>query len=71
MENNNKIFLKDLGMKIRVQRVMCNMSTSRLSQLSGIDMSNINSIELGKVNTHILTLKAIAEVFNMDIKEFL
>lgn len=67
----NDSFLKEMGAKIKSARLKNGMSLSKLSELSKIDMSNIWFIENGKRNVHILTLKSFADVFGMDVKDFL
>ena len=39
--------------------------------LTGIDMFSIWFLENGQRNAHILTLKAIAEILKMDVKDFI
>jgi transcriptional regulator with XRE-family HTH domain len=63
----NKEFLKDLGMKIRIHRTMAGMSQQQVADKCGLNHSCISDIELGKNDSHILTLKGIAEVLNMDV----
>ena len=67
----NDTFLKEIGRKIKVERKARKLSLERLADLTGIDMSNLWFIEKGQRNIHILTLKSIADIFEMDIKEFL
>jgi len=43
----------------------------KMGELTGVDMSNIWFLENGQRNAHILTLKAIAEVLEIDIKAFM
>jgi transcriptional regulator with XRE-family HTH domain len=69
MENN--IFLKQLGVKIKTARKSRKISLPMLSKLCKTDMSNLWFIEQGQRNLHILTLKSIANVFKMDVKDFL
>ena len=68
---DNKIYLQELGSKIKVARKARKMSLPKLSKQCKTDMSNLWFIENGQRNVHILTLKSIADVFKMDIKEFL
>lgn len=70
MENNNE-FLKRIGNKIRIERLTIRMSIAKLSELSGVNKAVISYVESGRNNFHILTLKAIADVLSIDIKEFL
>lgn len=67
----NKDFLIEMGRKIKSARTERKLSLPKLSKLCNTDMSNLWFIEQGKRNVHILTLKSIADVFNMDIKDFL
>lgn len=67
----NKDFLKEMGAKIKAVRTANKMSLPTLGKLCKIDFSNIWFIENGQRNIHILTLKSIADVFNMDVKDFL
>jgi len=68
---DNHEYLKQVGSKIRTARCKHKLSLPQLSELCGLSRSNICDIELGKKNPHLLTLVAIADVFNMDVKEFL
>jgi transcriptional regulator with XRE-family HTH domain len=69
MENGN--YLKEMGGKIKAARKANKLSLPKLSKLCNTDMSNLWFIEQGQRNVHILTLKSIADVFKMDVKEFL
>lgn len=62
-------FLKLMGAKIKKFRKDRKLSLPELSRRTGIDMSNLWFVENGQRNTHILTLKRIADVFEIDIKE--
>ena len=68
---DNGDYLKEIGKKIKVARKANKLSLPKLSKLCKVDMSNLWFIEHGQRNPHILTLKSIADVFKMDIKEFL
>ncbi len=70
MENNND-FLSELGMKIKVAKVVKRTSTAKICKFTGLNKSTILQIENGQKNFHILTIKSIAESLGMDIKEFL
>ena len=69
MENN--IFLKEMGQKIRTARKAKKMPINILADLSKIDMSNLSFLERGERNCHILSLKSIADVLGMDVKDLL
>jgi transcriptional regulator with XRE-family HTH domain len=68
---DNSEFLKDVGCKLKSARLANKMSLQKLGKLCNIHYSSIWFMEQGKTNVHILSLKAIADVFNMDVKEFL
>jgi transcriptional regulator with XRE-family HTH domain len=67
----NGTYLKTMGGKIKAARLAHRVSLPKLSRLCNTDMSNLWFIENGQRNVHILTLKGIADVFKMDVKEFL
>ncbi len=68
---SNGEYLKEMGIKIKSARMANKISLRKLSELCKTDMSNLCRIELGQVNTSILTLKSIAGVLKLDVKEFL
>ncbi len=65
------IFLKEMGEKIRTARKAKKIPIDKMAVLSKIDMSNLSFLERGMRNCHILSLKSIADVLEVDIKEFL
>lgn len=67
----NDIFLKEMGQKIRIARKAKKMPINVLADLSKIDMSNLSFLERGERNCHILSLKSIADVLEVDVKDFL
>ena len=69
MKNNQ--YLIDMGKRIRQERKSKKMSLETLSELTQIDLSNLSFLERGMRNTHILSLKAIADVLEVDVKSFL
>lgn len=68
---DNKDYLTTMGIKIKAARKANKMSLPKLSKRCNINISGLWFIENGKRNSHILTLKAIADVFNMNVKDFL
>ena len=68
---DNGVYLKEMGSKIKAARKLKKLSYPKMSKLCGVDMSNLWFIENGERNVHILTLKAIADVLKVDVKEFL
>jgi len=67
----NELYLKEMGKKIKAIRKMKKITLDRLSHLCTIDVSALSFIENGKRNAHILTLKSIAEVLEVDVKDFI
>ena len=67
----NEPFLKDVGMKIRQARKEKNISLRQLTVLTGMYKASLSEIENGLRDSHILTLKHIADCIGVDLKEFL
>ena len=67
----NDIYLKEMGMTIKAVRKSKRLSLERLGELTGINMSNLWFVEAGRRDTHILTLKSIADVLEVDVKDFI
>lgn len=67
----NDIFLSEMGRKIRAARKAKKMPINILADLSKIDLSNLSFLERGQRNCHILSLKSIADVLEVDLKDFL
>jgi transcriptional regulator with XRE-family HTH domain len=67
----NDIFLKEIGTKVKAARKAKKISLPQMAALSGIDMSNLWFLENGRRNAHILTLKSIADVLKVDVKDFI
>jgi len=67
----NDIFLNEMGKRIRSIRRAKEMSLQRVSDLTGIDLSNLSFLERGQRNTHLLSLKSIADVLKVEVKDFI
>ena len=67
----NKIFLKQLGDKIKKRRDVLGITQSELAKRCDRDRQNINRIEKGNVNLSIGYLKIIAENLEMKLSELL
>jgi transcriptional regulator with XRE-family HTH domain len=67
----NDLFLKEIGRKVKAARKANKLSLPKLSAACGINVSNLWFLENGQRNMHILSLKAIADVLKMDVKELL
>lgn len=68
---DNDKFLLEMGQKIRAARKAKKIPIDQMANLSKIDMANLSFLERGMRNCHILSLKSIADVLEMDVKEFL
>ena len=69
--NNNGIYLKEMGGRIRAIRKAKGISLKQLITMCPLHKSSLSEIENGKRDSHILTLKLLADVFEVDVKDFL
>lgn len=67
----NDIFLKAMGKKIKAIRNERKITLRELGKLCDLDYGSISRIENGQKDSHILTLKNIADKLNAGIKDFL
>jgi DNA-binding Xre family transcriptional regulator len=67
----NDDYLKSIGAKMRKIRMNKKVSITEMHRITGIAESNITHVEKWGRNVHILTLKAIADVLDVDVKDFL
>ena len=67
---DNKEFLKALGLKIKVLRTLKEISQDDISNAIGVDKSYLSKLERGLANPTIIYLKAIADYFGIDVKDF-
>jgi len=63
--------MKQVGEKIREIRSSRNVSIEALANECGVDYSQVNRMELGKVNFSISYLNKIATALGVDPKELL
>jgi len=68
--DNNK-FLIEMGNKIRAARKAKNITLQEMSVATNIARDNLSIVERGLRNCHILSLKSMADVLGMDVKDFL
>jgi len=68
---DNGKYLKEMGGKIKTARLKRKLSLREVGEGCGIHLTSLWFIEKGRSNVHLLTLKGIADVFKMDVKEFL
>lgn len=64
------IYLKQVGSKVRKYRKAKRLSLQVVGDAIGMNISNLSFLERGKTNPHLLTLKAIAEVLDVDVTDF-
>ena len=67
----NNIFLKQIGSKVKAIRKAQKISLRELGKLCDIDFGHLSRLENGTQNTHILTLKDIADVLKVDVKDLI
>lgn len=68
---DNGVYLKQMGARIRQIRKAKGVSMRKLERLTKMNKSSISFIENGKSNCYLLTLKLIADVLEVDVKDFL
>jgi transcriptional regulator with XRE-family HTH domain len=71
MKSNNGQYLKAMGRKIQDARKAKGLTIRQFANMCGMDFSNLNRLENGQKDCHVLSLKAIAEALNMEVREFL
>ena len=67
----NDTYLKEMGKKIKTLRKSKRITLETMSKLSSIDVSNLSFLENGKRNPHLLTLRSIASILEVDVKDFI
>lgn len=67
----NDQFIKAVGKKIREIRKEKGLSQQKLADLCNLELSQINRIELGVINTGISHISTIAEIFEIRPMELL
>lgn len=61
--------ISNIGARIRDIRVSKNISQQHLADLCDVDLSQINRIELGKINTSVSLLFLISKKLNVPVEE--
>lgn len=64
-------YLVEVGSKIKAIRETKNVSIRELGERCKMDYSSLSRLETGQRNFYILTLKAIADALEVDVKDFL
>ncbi len=62
-------FLRAVGIRIRTVRIEQGLTQEQLSFKANIELSQINRIELGKINTSLSHLKIIADALEIQPKD--
>ena len=62
-------FIKALGKRIREIRKEQGLSQQKLADLCDFELSQINRIELGIINTSVSHIATICEILNVPAKE--
>ncbi|HMO63474.1 MAG TPA: helix-turn-helix transcriptional regulator [Ferruginibacter sp.] len=65
------IYLIEMGKRIRAIRKAKGIPIQKAAVMSGTYKSSLSDIETGKMNVKILALKRIADVLEVDVKDFL
>lgn len=65
----DKEFLKQLGLKLKCQRIMKEMSVQSASKQTGLHAGTILDIEKGTKDFHILNLKRLMNAYGVELKE--
>jgi transcriptional regulator with XRE-family HTH domain len=68
---NNGTYLKEMGERIKAARKAKGLYLRDLGSLCNIHYGAISEIENGKRDSHILTLRNIADKLGVDVKDFL
>lgn len=67
----NGLYLIEMGKRIRAIRRAKGISMRKLVTLCPLHKSSISEIENGKRDCHILTLKMLADLLKVDVKDFI
>ena len=67
---NNEIIIK-LGQRIREIRLQKGLAQEELANLCNLELSQINRVELGKINTSVSHLFLIAQTLGVKPKDLL
>lgn len=67
--NRNQALITAVGKRVRELREQNNLSQQELANKANMELSQLNRIELGKINTSISHLGAISEALNVPLPE--
>ncbi len=65
----DKKLSKQLGMKIRIERIKHNLSQEELAEMANLSRPTIGAIERGENSPSVDTVQAIADAFGLTIQE--
>lgn len=65
--NNEKFFLEELGLQIKLERTKEKLSQESLAYKSNLDRTYIGMIERGQKNPTILTILKITNALNISL----
>lgn len=68
---SEKLYLKQVGERIKLFRLNANLSQEKLSFASNLDRTYIGSVERGERNVSVLNLRKICSALNTTISELL
>ena len=71
LEKSEKIFIKNVGQKLREKRLSKNLSQATLSHDANVPINQIGRIERGEINTTIGSLFKICKALEIDVSELL
>ena len=63
-----KTRLKNLGIKVKSERLRKNISQERLAELVGVSRNSVSMIETGKLNPTILKVIDIANALEIELQ---
>jgi transcriptional regulator with XRE-family HTH domain len=66
---DHKVFLVQLGQRIKQERVLAKLSQQQLAVKCDFEKSNMSRLEAGKTNPSILTLKKVCSALDKSISE--
>lgn len=67
----DKEFLKTLGLKLKCQRIMAELSIKQVVEKTGLSDATILSMERGTTDFRILNLKRVITTYGVELKEVL
>ncbi|MBI3991570.1 MAG: helix-turn-helix domain-containing protein [Candidatus Omnitrophica bacterium] len=65
-----KISVNDIGKKIKKVREERKLSMRELAAMSGVSVSFISKVEMGKVSPTVMSLQKLLDAMNIDLHEF-